>query len=90
MCRLCDPRKPDVPCPTRRDFLKATVLLSAGCATLLATLAVLGITREDDRVLLGQGEHAVGVEAGGIRSLRPERERHDTRRHDPLNPRHRR
>ena len=34
------------------DFLKATVLLSAGCATLLATLAVLGITREDDRTLV--------------------------------------
>jgi hypothetical protein len=34
------------------DFLKATVLLSAGSATLLATLAVLGITREDDRVLI--------------------------------------
>ena len=34
------------------DFLKATVLLSAGCATLLATLAILGITREDDRVLI--------------------------------------
>jgi hypothetical protein len=32
------------------DFLKATVLLSAGSATLLATLTVLGITREDDRV----------------------------------------
>ena len=34
------------------DFLKATTLLSAGCATLLATLAVLGITREDDRVAI--------------------------------------
>jgi len=34
------------------DFLKATVLLSAGSATLLATLAVLGITREDDRILI--------------------------------------
>jgi hypothetical protein len=33
------------------DFLKATVLLSAGCATLLATVTVLGITREDDRVV---------------------------------------
>jgi hypothetical protein len=32
------------------DFLKATVLLSGGCATLLATFAVLGITREDDRI----------------------------------------
>jgi hypothetical protein len=34
------------------DFLKATVLLSAGCATLLATLTVIGITREDDRVVI--------------------------------------
>ena len=34
------------------DFLKATVLLSAGSATLLATLAVIGITREDDRVVI--------------------------------------
>jgi len=34
------------------DFLKATVLLSAGCATLLATVTVLGISRESDRVLI--------------------------------------
>ena len=34
------------------DFLKATVLLSAGSATLLATLAILGITQEDDRVVV--------------------------------------
>jgi hypothetical protein len=34
------------------DFLKATVLLSAACATLLATVTVLGITREDDRVVI--------------------------------------
>ncbi len=34
------------------DFLKATVLLSAGCATLLATVTVLGISREGDRVLI--------------------------------------
>jgi hypothetical protein len=34
------------------DFLKATVLLSAGCATLLATLTILGITREDDRTVI--------------------------------------
>ena len=37
------------------DFLKATVLLSAGSATLLATVTVIGIAREDDgvRELLG-------------------------------------
>jgi hypothetical protein len=34
------------------DFLKATVLLSAGCATLLATLTVIGLAREPDRVLV--------------------------------------
>jgi hypothetical protein len=34
------------------DFLKATVLLSAGCATLLAFVTILGITREDDRVVI--------------------------------------
>jgi hypothetical protein len=34
------------------DFLKATVLLSGGCATLLATMTVLGIAREGDRVLI--------------------------------------
>jgi hypothetical protein len=34
------------------DLLKATVLLAAGAATLLATLAIIGITQEDDRVLI--------------------------------------
>ena len=33
------------------DFLKATVLLSAGCATLLAALTVLGIARDSDAAL---------------------------------------
>ncbi|WP_439154309.1 amidohydrolase family protein [Yoonia sp.] len=26
MCRLCDPQKPQLPCPTRRDFLKASAV----------------------------------------------------------------
>jgi hypothetical protein len=34
------------------DFLKATVLLCAACATLLATVTVIGITREYDPVLV--------------------------------------
>jgi hypothetical protein len=33
------------------DFLKATVLLSAGSATLLAALTVIGLSREADRTL---------------------------------------
>jgi hypothetical protein len=33
------------------DFLKATVLLNAGAATLLAVLTVIGLTRESDRTL---------------------------------------
>jgi hypothetical protein len=34
------------------EFLKATVLLSAGSATALAALSVIGISREPDRVLI--------------------------------------
>jgi hypothetical protein len=47
------------------DFLKATVLLSAGCATLLAALTVVGITQQNDVVL---AYFAVGwwVVAAGI------------------------
>ena len=33
------------------DFLKATVLLNAGAATLLATLTVIGLAREGERTL---------------------------------------
>jgi hypothetical protein len=33
------------------DFLKATVLLNAGAATLLAALTVIGLAREPDRTL---------------------------------------
>jgi hypothetical protein len=34
------------------DFLRATVLLSAGTATLLAAVTVIGLARESDRTLL--------------------------------------
>jgi hypothetical protein len=34
------------------DFLRATVLLSAGTATLLAAVTVIGLSRESDRTLL--------------------------------------
>ena len=34
------------------EFLKATVLLSAGTATLLAAVTVIGLSRESDRTLL--------------------------------------
>ena len=34
------------------DFLRATVLLSGGTATLLATLTVIGLSREYDRSLI--------------------------------------
>jgi hypothetical protein len=59
------------------DFLKATVLLSAGSATLLATLAVLGITREDDRVVIyvtagwWVAATAIGVAMGARASASP-------------------
>jgi hypothetical protein len=59
------------------DFLKATVLLSAGSATLLATLAVLGITREDDRIVIyvtagwWVAATAIGVAMGARASASP-------------------
>ena len=59
------------------DFLKATVLLSGGSATLLATLAVLGITREDDRVVIyvtagwWVAATAIGVAMGARSSASP-------------------
>jgi hypothetical protein len=34
------------------DFLRATVLLSAGTATLLAAITVIGLSRDPDRALL--------------------------------------
>ena len=46
------------------DFLKATVLLSAGCATLLATVTVLGIARDGDRVLGLRERDLVGDRRG--------------------------
>jgi hypothetical protein len=56
------------------DFLKATVLLSAGCATLLATVTVLGITREDDNVLVyvAAGWWLVSTVIGGVMGRRAE------------------
>ena len=38
MCRLCDPRRPQLPCPTRRDVLKAGAVAGfAGTAGLAGT-----------------------------------------------------
>ena len=37
MCRLCDPKKPQAPCPTRRDFLKTSAVAGAvGSAGLIS------------------------------------------------------
>ncbi len=48
------------------DFLKATVLLCAGAATLLATLAVIGIARESEPTLflVSAGWWALAILAG--------------------------
>jgi hypothetical protein len=56
------------------DFLSATVLLSAATATLLATLAVIGISRDSDRTLLlvGAGWWVAAVLIGGWLGRRAE------------------
>ncbi|WP_340160585.1 amidohydrolase family protein [uncultured Hoeflea sp.] len=37
MCRLCDPKTPQLPCPTRRDFLTATAVAGAAATIGLGT-----------------------------------------------------
>jgi hypothetical protein len=49
------------------EFLKATVLLSAGTATLLAAVTVIGLSRDPDRALLAfSGVWWVGAVLVGI------------------------
>jgi hypothetical protein len=49
------------------EFLKATVLLSAGTATLLAAVTVIGLSRDPDRALLAfSGVWWVGAVLTGI------------------------
>jgi hypothetical protein len=56
------------------EFLKITVLLSAGCATLLAALTVIELSQEYDRVLVlvSAGWWLLAVVAGAILGRRAE------------------
>ncbi|WP_112322957.1 amidohydrolase family protein [Oceanibium sediminis] len=72
MCRLCDPRKPQQPCPTRRDFLKAgTVAGTAG--TMGLTLA--GTAHAQDAAAaslpegLGTDGRRVLIKGGAVLSM---------------------
>jgi hypothetical protein len=56
------------------DFLRATVLLSAGSATLLATLTVIGVTRETEPsvIYVGAGWWLGAAAIGAWLGRRPE------------------
>jgi 5-methylthioadenosine/S-adenosylhomocysteine deaminase len=66
MCRLCSPTTPELPCPTRRDFLKASAvagaattagLLSTGSAQAQSAASTLpeGLGTDGRRVLIKGG-----------------------------------
>ena len=40
MCRLCDPKRPQLPCPTRRDFLTAAAVGGAAATLGLGTTGI--------------------------------------------------
>lgn len=72
MCRLCDPKKPQMSCPTRRDFLKASAVAGAGAASA-ASLASPAAAQEmaGDMPPEGMGEagRKVLIKGGAVLSM---------------------
>ncbi len=72
MCRLCDPKTPQLPCPTRRDFLKASVV--AGAATATGMTMTAGAARAQEAMAtLPEGVGEVGrrvlIKGGAVLSM---------------------
>lgn len=68
MCKLCDAGRPPVDCESRRDFLKATMVVGAAAATgFLATRTARAQempsgTGEDGRRILIRGGHVLSMD----------------------------
>jgi 5-methylthioadenosine/S-adenosylhomocysteine deaminase len=73
MCRLCDPRKPQLPCPTRRDFLKTTAVTGAAAATGFAATAIPASAQEAAAMDLPEGvadgSRQVLIKGGSVLSM---------------------
>ncbi len=73
MCRLCDPGKPQLPCPTRRDFM--TVSAVAGAAIAAGGLAMPGSAAAQDAASgtmpegLGTPGRRVLIKGGAVLSM---------------------
>ena len=71
MCRLCDPKQPEVPCPTRRDFLKTTAI-GGGAAATGAGLPRAARAQEAAAMLpegLGQPGRRAVIRGGAVLSM---------------------
>jgi 5-methylthioadenosine/S-adenosylhomocysteine deaminase len=72
MCRLCDPKTPQAPCPTRRDFLKTTAMMGAVGATGLAASGSLALAQQAAATLpegLGTPGRRVLIKGGAVMSM---------------------
>ncbi|MEC9343880.1 MAG: amidohydrolase family protein, partial [Pseudomonadota bacterium] len=73
MCRLCDPGRPQLACPTRRDFLKASAATGVGAAAL--TFAAHGTAEAQDMAAsampegLGDDGRRVLIKGGSVYSV---------------------
>lgn len=72
MCRLCNPKRPELPCPTRRDFLKTTAITGAAAATGFTATAVTAGAQEampDIPEGLVDGTRPVLIKGGAVLSM---------------------
>ncbi|WP_238367753.1 amidohydrolase family protein [Mesobacterium pallidum] len=74
MCRLCDPKTPQAPCPTRRDVLKAGAI---GAAVTMTGLGAAGSAQAEAHAMAGPPEGAgvpgrrVLIKGGVVLSVDP-------------------
>ncbi len=72
MCRLCDPKTPDLPCPTRRDFLKSSAVAGAVAATGLTMSASAARAQEAAATLpagIGEAGRRLLIKGGAVLSM---------------------
>jgi len=73
MCRLCNPERPQLPCPTRRDFLKTTAITGAAAAAGFTATAVPATAQESAAMDLPEGladgSRQVLIKGGAVLSM---------------------
>lgn len=71
MCRLCNPKTPQVPCPTRRDVLKASAVGAAATLTGLGASQAQAASHEQAAAPQGAGEpgRRVLIKGGTVLSM---------------------